>query len=83
MKSRKLMAGILTVTMLAGSSMTIFAEDANSATGSGTSFDHVDKEITKVTLPTQAEVANIFDYYVDPERAINDAKTLTDGACRR
>lgn len=79
MKLRKLMAGTLAMTMLVGSSMAVLAEDANSATGSGTSFDHVDKEITKVTLPTTAEVADVFNYYVDPERAINDAGTLTDG----
>ncbi len=81
MKSKKVMAVALTATMVVGSSVTAFAADteATSATGSGTSFEHVDKEITSVTLPTTAEVANVFDYYVDPERLINDAGTLADG----
>lgn len=81
MNLRKLMAGTLVATMVVGS-MTAFAADtdpANNATGTGTSFEHVDKEVTKVTLPTTADVTNVFNYYVDPERAINDAKTLTDG----
>lgn len=82
MKSKKIMAVALTAAMVAGNSATVFAEDpagANSATGTGTSFEHVNKEITSVTLPTTAEVANVFDYYVDPERLINDAGTLADG----
>lgn len=79
MKLKKLMAGTLAATMVVGSSMSVLADDANGASGSGTSFDHVDKEITKVTLPTTTDVANVFNYYVDPERAINDAKTLADG----
>lgn len=78
MKSKKLMAVALTATMVVGSSVTVLAEDANGATGTGTSFDHVNKKVTAVTLPTTAEVANVFDYYVDPERIINDAKSLAD-----
>lgn len=79
MKSKKLMAVALTATMVVGSSVTAFAEDANSATGSGEAFNHVDKDIIAVTLPTTSDVADVFDYYVDPERAIQDAGTLTDG----
>ena len=79
MNLRKLMAGTLAMTMVVGSSITVLAEDANSATGSGTSFDHVNKEVTSVTLPTTTDVANVFNYYVDPERAINDAQTLPNG----
>lgn len=86
MKSKKLMAVALTATMVVGSSVTAFASDpaptdpANGATGSGSAFDHVDKDIISVTLPTTADVADVFDYYVDPERLINDAGTLADGS---
>lgn len=77
MKLRKIMAGTLAATMVTGSGITAFA--AGGATGSGTSFDHMDTEITSVTLPTDAEVATVFNYYVDPERAVNSAKKLADG----
>lgn len=84
MKSKKIMAAALTATMVAGSCVTAFASDvsgdANGATGTGTTFEHVDKEITSVTLPTTSSVANVFNYYVDPERLINDAGTLADGS---
>lgn len=80
MKSKKLMAVALTATMVVGSSVTAFAEDTNSATGTGEAFNHVDKNILAVTLPTTSDVANVFNYYVDPERAIQDAGTLADGS---
>lgn len=82
MKSKKMLAMTLAAAMVLGGSMTAFAADtgaADSATGSGTAFEHVDKDIIAVTLPTQGQVANVFNYYVDPERLINDAGTLTDG----
>lgn len=80
MKLRKLMAGTLTATMVLGSSMMVFAEDANtgSATGTGTSVGHVDKEVLTVTLPTSLD-ASTFNYWVDPERVIDLAGTLKDG----
>lgn len=83
MKLKKIMAVIFAAAMVVGSSSTVLAEDpapagANGATGEGTTFEHVDKEIISVTLPTTAE-ADVFDYYVDPERLINDAGTLADG----
>ncbi|HCT91826.1 MAG TPA: hypothetical protein DF613_10690 [Lachnospiraceae bacterium] len=79
MKLKKLMAGSLAAAMVVGNGMTVLASDASSATGTGSAFDHVNKEVTSVTLPTTAEVANVFNYYVDPERLINSAETLTDG----
>lgn len=80
MKLRKFMAGTLAVTMVAGSSVVAFADDANtgSATGSGTSVGHVDKEVLTVTLPTDSSVTNVFDYRVDPERVIDLAGKFTD-----
>lgn len=79
MKLRKLMAGTLAATMVLGSSMMVFAEDENtgSATGTGSSVGHVDKEVLKVTLPTGTD--NTFDYWVDPERVINEAGSLASG----
>ncbi|HCT91789.1 MAG TPA: hypothetical protein DF613_10505 [Lachnospiraceae bacterium] len=81
MKFRKLMAGTLAATMVVGSGMTVFASNTNTgdATGQGTLLPHVDKEITTVTLPTTSEVANVFNYTVDPEALIKDAGTLADG----
>lgn len=73
------MAGTLAATMVLGSSMMVFAEDANtgSATGTGTSVGHVDKEVLTVTLPTNTD--NVFNYWVDPERVIDLAGQLSDG----
>lgn len=82
MKQKKILALVLATAMTAGSSMAVFAADgdpANTATSTGSSFDHVNREITAVTLPTEAAVANVFNYYVDPERLINNAGTLADG----
>lgn len=81
MNLRKLMAGTLAMTMLVGSSMTVLAtEQSGSATGSGDSIGHLDKEVTTVTLPTEGSDLNgIFKYYVDPERVIDLAGQLTDG----
>lgn len=59
--------------------MTVLAADANGATGTGESIGHVDKEVTTVTLPTDTGVANVFNYYVDPERVIDLAGSLKDG----
>lgn len=78
MKLKKLMAGTLAATMVLGSSMTVFAEDqTGTATGTGTSVGHVDKEVLTVTLPT--DTANVFNYWIDPERVIDLAGSLADG----
>lgn len=78
MKLKKLMAGTLAATMVLGSSMAVFAEDqTGTATGTGTSVGHVDKEVLTVTLPTNTN--NVFDYWIDPERVINLASSLADG----
>lgn len=79
MKNKKVMALILATAMVAGSSMAVFAADASSAESEGTSFEHVNKDVTDVTLPTDTAVATVFDYYVDPEGAIKSAGTLLDG----
>lgn len=81
MKLRRLMAGTLAATMVLGSSMMVFAADpqTGSATGSGESIGHVDKEVLAVTLPTEGDALNqTFAYKVDPERVIDLAGKLTD-----
>lgn len=79
MKLRKVMAGALAATMIMGSSMMAFAADdqTGSATGTGTSVGHVDKEVLTVTLPTNTD--SVFNYHVDPERVIDLAGSLADG----
>lgn len=82
MKSKKIMALVLAATMAAGSSMAILAADgdpANGTTGEGTLLPHLNKDIIAVTLPTEAQVASVFNYNVDPEQLINDSGKLTDG----
>lgn len=81
MKLRKVMAGALAATMIMGSSMMAFAADENtgSATGTGTSIGHVDKEVLTVTLPTEGTSLDAtFSYKIDPERVIDLAGKLTD-----
>lgn len=79
MKDKKVMALILAAAMTVGCSMTAFAADANGAESEGTSFDHVNKDVIDVTLPTDTQVATVFDYYVDPEGAIKSAGSLLNG----
>lgn len=82
MKHKKIMAFILTMAMVSGSSMAVFAADpepANGAEGQGTLLPHVNREITAVTLPTTADVANVFDFTLDPEGLIKDSESLADG----
>ena len=81
MRSKKIMALVLAATMVAGSAMTVFAADANGATGTGTLLPHVDREVVTVTLPTDAAVQSVFNFTVDPEQIIKDAGQMTgDGA---
>lgn len=79
MKLRSFMAGALAATLVAGSSVVAFAADDNTgtATGTGTSVGHVDKEVLTVTLPTNTD--SVFNYWVDPERVIDLAGSLSDG----
>ena len=82
MKHERAMALILAITMVAGSRMAVFAEDDDLATqveGQGSILNYVNTDIIGVTLPTQQAVANVFDYYVDPEGAIKSAGELADG----
>lgn len=80
MKMRKFMAVAMAATMVVGNGVVALADDANGATGTGTAFAHVDQDIISVTLPTTSAVANVFNYYVDPERLINDSGKLATGS---
>ena len=79
MRLRKLVAGTLAVTMVVGSGFTALAADqqTGTATGTGNSVGHVDKEVLTVTLPTNTD--DVFNYHVDPERVIDLAGSLKDG----
>lgn len=77
MNLKRTTAVALAATMVLGSAVTAFAADG--AEGQGTSFDHVNKEITSVTLPLDDAVATVFNFYLDPEGLIKDAAKLTDG----
>ncbi|HBN55713.1 MAG TPA: hypothetical protein DD414_02970 [Lachnospiraceae bacterium] len=81
MKRKKIIALVLAMTMVAGSSLTVFAADTNTgdATGTGTLIPHLDKDVITVTLPTSAQTANVFDFTVDPEQLIKDAAKMKDG----
>lgn len=79
MRLRKLVAGTLAVTMVVGSGFTALVADqqTGTATGTGNSVGHVDKEVLTVTLPTNTD--DVFNYHVDPERVIDLAGSLKDG----
>lgn len=77
MKYKKILAGILATTMVAGSSFTVFADQSGSTSGVG-SLDIVEKsKVFKVVLPTVPEGGDTrFDYILDPTSVI----TKTDAA---
>lgn len=79
MRMKKFMAVAMAATMVVGNGAVAFAEDANSATGTGTAFAHVKQDVISITLPTTSDVANVFSYYVDPEGLVKDARTLANG----
>lgn len=79
MKLKKVMAVTLAAALVTGNAATVFAaDDTGSAVGEGTSLDHVNKEITSVTLPGDSAVADVFNYVVDPEQLIKDSGKLAD-----
>ncbi len=69
---KKLLAGMLTATMVMGMGITASAADAPATSGSGTGdgeFEgHVNKSVVEVTLPTAS--ATTFAYKMDPEGLI-------------
>lgn len=74
-KTKRVMAVVLAATMVLGSSLTAFAEDAvtsGGTNGEGTSEGHVNKHVISVTLPVIAEGATPFAYTMDPERLVNE-----------
>lgn len=77
---KKFAALIVSLTMVAGSTMTAFATDVTSNTASGSEPEitgagteaYVDRNVMKVTLPTT--LTGLFDYKVDPDGLINTTK---------
>lgn len=72
-KFKKVLAGMLTTTMVLGMGTTAFAQTGDatgsgSGTGTGSFEGHVDKEVVAVTLPTAD--ATTFSYKMDPEGLI-------------
>lgn len=67
---KKVLAGTLAATMVLGMSMTAFAADENSGSGTGAGdFEgHVNRKIMMVTLPTAKNTT--FAYKMDPEGLI-------------
>lgn len=69
---KRLLAGLLSGTMVLGMSVTAFAADpagSGSTTGDGKLEGHVDKSKLEVTLPTTGDTTT-FKYTIDPEGLI-------------
>ena len=81
---KKIAALGLAFTMVIGSSVTAFATDteqtisakstADTAVVGTGSEEYIDKNIMKVTMPTTAAIAKFFDYKLDPQGLIAEAK---------
>lgn len=71
---KKVLAGILTTSLVLGNSMIAFAGEGGRSTGSGQVEGSVVEEIFSVVLPTEAEVAGTFDYILDPMKLIQESK---------
>lgn len=69
---KRLLAGLLSGTMVLGMSVTAFAADETSGTTDGTGkFEgHVDKSVLSVNLPTIPDGSTPFAYTIDPEGLI-------------
>lgn len=76
---KRLLALTLVGAMVLGSSITAFAEDATSATGTGVNTGHLNTEIVTAVLPTSESVATIFNFTIDPEDILASADKFTDG----
>jgi len=81
----------LAMTMVVGSSVTAFATESTSqdvsqavttakeVVGTG-SEEYIDKNVMKVTMPTDAAIAKFFDYKLDPQGLIAEAKNYAGTA---
>jgi hypothetical protein len=67
MRGKKILAVLMTATMVMAMSMTAFADNSGGSEGAGTSEGHVEKKATNVVLPTIAENTTPFAYTMDPE----------------
>jgi len=80
MNTKRFLAVTMAVTMVAGSSLTAFAADAEGATGTGTNTGHLDTDIFTIVYPTDTEIEGFFDFTIDPENILSSADKFTDGA---
>lgn len=87
---KKIAALGLVMTMALGSSLTAFATDTNQdvtakvdtakeVIGTGSEV-YIDKNIMKVTMPTDAAIATFFDYKLDPQGLIAESKSFAGTA---
>ena len=80
MNLKKIVAFSMVATMVMGSNITVFADDVTADVGTGSEKEitgvgseaYANKNIMKVALPTN--LANLFDYKVDPDGLITTAK---------
>jgi hypothetical protein len=83
---KKVVALGMTAVMMAGNSLPVFAaadgqtESGTAVTGEGTGTDiYVDKDVYKLECPTNAALAKIFDYTVDPQGLIAATEAIEFG----
>lgn len=79
MNTKRFLAVTMAVTMVAGSSLTAFAANAEGATGTGTNTGHLDTDIFTIVYPTDTEIEGFFDFTIDPENILASADKFTDG----
>ncbi len=65
---------MLAATMVIGSTMTIFAADDGIAEGTGTYEGIKEEPLPSITVPTDDQMANAYDYVADPNGMIEEAK---------
>lgn len=76
---KKIVAVAMAATMVLGSNVVAFADDANSATGTGTNTGHLDTNVVIAVLPTTTDVNGVFNFTIDPENILATADKFTDG----
>lgn len=78
MKFKKVAALAMTMVMVAGSSMTVFADDITGANAPGESTGHLDTDVVIAVLPTSS-VDSYFAFTIDPENILDTAGKIKGG----
>lgn len=78
MKFKKVAALAMTMVMVAGSSMTVFADDITGANALGESTGHLDTDVVIAVLPTSS-VDSYFAFTIDPENILDTAGKIKGG----